>query len=334
MRSEHSAGAGLGLALLSAATFGSSGAFARPLLDTGWSAGAAVAARVGIAALILAVPAALALRGLWGVARSASGSVALFGLLAVGGAQVGFFNAVRYLPVGVALLLEYSGIVLVVAWMWARHGHRPRRLTVAGVAAAVVGLLLILDIAAGADIHPAGVAWGLVAAVGLASYFVLSAQLDPRLPAVALAAGGMAFGAAVLLALGVVGALPMRVASGPVLLAGHSVSWLVPVVGLSLVAAVIAYLAGIGAARTLGAALSSFVGLTEVVFAVLIAWLALGELPTVIQAVGGGCVVAGIALVRLDQLRHARPLPPPAGNSGQGTAANDELRSPAGCGNR
>ena len=297
---------GLALALLSAATFGTSGTFARSLIDAGWSADAAVAARVGIAALILAVPAALALRGRWHVARRALSSVGLFGLLAVGGAQVGFFNAVRYLPVGVALLLEYSGIVLVVLWMWARHGDRPRKLTVAGAAAAVVGLALVLDIAGGADLHPLGVVWGLVAAVGLATYFVLSARVDEELPSVALACGGMAFGAIVLVALGLIGVLPLDATFGPVQFAGHTVSWLLPIAGLSLVAAVVAYVAGIGAARILGAPLASFVGLTEVLFAVLIAWLVLGELPSIVQAIGGTFIIAGIALVRLDQMRPAR----------------------------
>ena len=41
-------------------------------------------------------------------------------------------------------------------------------------------------------------------------------------------------------------------------------------------------------------------------FAVLIAWLVLGELPTVVQAIGGTFIIAGIALVRLDQMRPAR----------------------------
>jgi drug/metabolite transporter (DMT)-like permease len=66
---------------------------------------------------------------------------------------------------------------------------------------------------------------------------------------------------------------------------------------------VISYVSGIGAARILGARLSSFVGLTEVVFAVLFAWLALSELPTAVQALGGVLIVAGIALVRLDATR-------------------------------
>ena len=50
------------------------------------------------------------------------------------GAQLCYFNAVARLSVGVALLLEYLGILLVVGWLWLRHGHRPRRLTVAGAA--------------------------------------------------------------------------------------------------------------------------------------------------------------------------------------------------------
>jgi drug/metabolite transporter (DMT)-like permease len=310
MRTDRSAtGLGLALALLSAATFGTSGTFARSLIDAGWSAGSAVAARVGIAAVILAIPAALALRGRWRVARRALPQVGLFGLLAVGGAQLGFFNAVRYLPVGVALLLEYSGIILVVLWMWARHGDRPRRLTVAGAGAALVGLVLVLDVAGGGGIDPLGVIWGLVAAVGLATYFVLSARVDPELPSVALACGGMAFGAVVLVLLGLVGALPLHATFGAVSFGGHAMSWLVPIAGLSVVAAVVAYVSGIGAARLLGAALSSFVGLTEVLFAILFAWLVLGELPTAVQGIGGVFVIAGIALVRVDQLRAASKEP-------------------------
>jgi drug/metabolite transporter (DMT)-like permease len=228
--------------------------------------------------------------------------IAVFGLLAVAGAQACFFNAVRYLPIGVALLLEYLGILLVVGWMWVAHGQRPRRLTVAGSAAAVLGLAFVLDLAGG-HLDPVGVLWGAGAGIGLAAYFVLSARGDRDLPSTAMASGGMAVGAGALLALGAAGPLPLHATFGAVQFAGHRTSWLVPVVGLSLVAAVISYVAGIGAARILGARLSSFVGLTEVMFAVLIAWLVLGELPTAVQLLGGAFIVAGVALVRIDELR-------------------------------
>lgn len=303
------AATGFALALLSSVTFATSGTFARSLIEAGWSAEAAVATRVGSAALLLAVPAVLALRGRWQVLRRNLGMIGLFGLLAVATAQACFFNAVRYLPVGVALLLEYLGIILVVGWMWLVQGQRPRRLTVAGSAVAVLGLVFVLDVAGGARVDPVGVLWGLGAAVGLAAYFLLAARVDGGLPPVALASGGMAVGATVLVALGLVGVLPLRATFGAVDFAGHRVSWLVPMLGLSLIAAVVAYVAGIAAARVLGARLSSFVGLTEVVFAVLIAWLVLAELPTSGQLLGGVLIVLGVALVRADELRSTRAEP-------------------------
>ncbi|WP_431942849.1 EamA family transporter [Micromonospora marina] len=303
---------GLGLALLSAITFATSGTFARPLITGEWSAVAVVIARVGIAALVLAVPAVLALRGRWTVLRRNAGSVVLFGLLGVATAQACFFNAVRYLPVGVALLLEYLGIVLVVGWMWLVHGQRPRLLTVAGSVTALCGLGLVLDLTGAGRLDPVGVLWGLGAGVGLAGYFVIAGRIDAGLPSVVMASGGMAVGALALLLLGGIGALPLAAGTADVTFGGHRVSWLVPIAGLSLIAAVVAYLAGVAGTRLLGARLSSFVGLTEVMFAVLIAWLVLDELPSLIQLAGGALILGGVALVRADELRGTPSAPAPA----------------------
>ncbi|GGM30709.1 hypothetical protein GCM10011608_14150 [Micromonospora sonchi] len=303
MRHPSVAGGGLALALLSAVTFATSGTFARSLINDGWSAEAVVIARVGIAALVLALPALLVMRGRWLVLRRNLASIGVFGLLGVALAQACFFNAVRYLPVGVALLLEYLGIILVVGWTWLVQGQRPRRLTVAGSVAALAGLVFVLDLTGAGRLDPVGVLWGLGAGVGLAGYFVLAGRVDAALPSVVMASGGMAVGAGALLVLGLAGALPLRATFGAVEFAGQETSWLVPIVGLALVAAVVAYLTGVAATRILGARLASFVGLTEVMFAVLIAWLVLGELPTVVQLLGGALIVAGVALVRFDELR-------------------------------
>jgi drug/metabolite transporter (DMT)-like permease len=70
-----------------------------------------------------------------------------------------------------------------------------------------------------------------------------------------------------------------------------------------MVEAVVAYVTGVTGARLLGAKVASFVGLTEVLFAVAFAWLLLGQRVSVVQALGGLLVVGGIALVRLDELR-------------------------------
>src|SRR5439155_15675926 len=138
-------------------------------------------------------------------------------------------------------------------------------LTVVGAVAALVGLGLVLDIT-GSRIDAVGVLWGLAAATGLATYFVLSASADEPLPPLVMAWAAMVVGALALVVLSVVGAIPLRSGAAQVRFLDHETSWLVPVLGLSLVAAVIAYVAGIGAARRLGAKLASFIGLTEVVF--------------------------------------------------------------------
>ena len=295
--------AGLGLAVLSAASFGTSGSFAASLLEAGWTPGAAVTARVLAAAVVLTVPALLALRGQRARLRRGARTVTAYGVVAVAGCQLAYFNAVQHLSVAVALLLEYSGALLVVAWLWLARGQRPRPLTVAGAGLSLAGLTLVLDLLGGSALDAVGVLWGLAAAVGLAVYFVLSADTDDALPPIVVAWGGLAVGAGVLLAAGAAGVLPLAAPRTDVVLLHAQVSWLAPVLGLSLVAAVVAYVAGIGAARLLGARLASFVGLTEVLFAVLFAWLLLDEGLTPGQLLGGALVVGGIGLVRLDEVR-------------------------------
>jgi drug/metabolite transporter (DMT)-like permease len=301
---------GLALALLSCAAFATSGSFAASLIAAGWSPGAAVTGRVAIAAVVLTVPALLHLRlhpTTWASART----LLIYGVLAVAGAQLCFFNAVSHLSVAVALLVEYSGILLVVGWGWARHHSRPRRLTALGGATALIGLVLVLNLAGSQHLDLVGIPWSLGASVGLASYFVVTAEVESSMPPLVMAWGGLAVGAVVLGLAAAAGALPMHTSGADVKLLGRHVSWLVPMLGLSIVAAVLAYVTGIAGVRLLGAKVSSFVGLTEVLFAVLFAWLLLGQRLEAVQLVGGLLVVGGIALVRLDEVRgeaRAEPL--------------------------
>lgn len=297
-------GMGLTLAIVTAAMFSTSGVFASSLIDAGWSAGAAVLARITLAAALLTIPALVQLRGRWGLLRRGIGRAAAFGLLAVAGAQVCYFNAIQKMPVGVALLLEYLGVVLVVIWLWLRHGQRPRRLTVGGGIAALAGLALVLNLTGSARISPVGVLWGLLAAVGLASYYVLSAVGgDEALPPVVMTWAAMCVAAATLMTLGLLRVLPLVWTRTDVTFAGHRVSWIVLALGLAVVAAAIPYVTGIGAARRLGAKLASFIGLIEVLFAIMFAWLVLGQLPTDLQFAGGALILAGVTLVRLDEMR-------------------------------
>jgi drug/metabolite transporter (DMT)-like permease len=302
---RRGAGVGLGLGLLSAAAFGTSGTFGTSLIDSGWSPAAAVLARVSVAALVLTGPALVALRGRWALLRRRAWQTIAFGLVGVAACQVCYFNAIARMPVGIALLLEYLGVVLIVLWLWARNGQRPAPLTVAGGIAALGGLALMLNLVSGAGaggVNFVGVVWGLLAAVSLAVYYVLSASVTGQtLPPVVMTWGGMIVGAAVLGGLGLVRALPLSFSAADVLLLGHRVSWLVSVLGLSVLAAAFAYVTGVGAARRLGAKLGSFVGMAEILFAVLFAWVLLHQMPTGMQFIGGALILAGVVLVRLDE---------------------------------
>lgn len=301
---EPRAVAGVLLALLAAGAFATSGPFAKSLLVTGWSPGAVVTLRV-VGGAVLLLPFAWrsvrerpeALRRNWRL-------IAAYGLVAVAGCQLAYFMAVETLSVAVALLLEYLGLILVVGWLWVRHGNRPDRLTTAGVVLSLLGLLLVLDVLSGARISFVGVGWGLLAATGLATFFVVSAhEPEHALPGIALAGFGLAVGAVVLTLASLTGLTDWRTASEPVVLAGTSVPWWVPLVELAVVAAALAYATGIAAARLVGAKLASFLGLAEVLFAVLFAWLLLGELPRPVQLVGGVLIVGGVVAVRVSGLR-------------------------------
>jgi len=297
---------GIWIALASSAAFGISGSFARGLFEAGWSPTAAVAARMAGAAVVLAIPAILAMRGRWVLVRTNWLSILLFGLFGVGACQLCYFLAVQRLDVGVALLLEYLAPVLIVLVLWARHQKRPSVATIVGTLLSLLGLVAVLDLTGASKIDPVGVLWGLGAAVGLTVYFFISAKVDGALPPIMLSAGGMAVGAITMVLVGSLGILPMTFAAGSGSFAGFQTPWWVALVGLILIATVFSYTTGVMAARELGSKVASFISLTEVLFAVLWAWLLLAELPGLVQLLGGLLIVAGVVLVRVDELRAVR----------------------------
>lgn len=293
---------GVAIALVSAGSFALSGSLASAMFASGWSPGAAVTVRIVIAGMVLLGPAINTMRGRWDLLRRNITSVLMFGLLAVAGAQLFYFNAVRTLSVGVALMIEYMGLVLVVGWQAITTRTRPHRATMLGVLLAIVGLVLVLDVAGNLALDLGGVLWAMGAAVGLATYFVVAGSEHNTLPPIPMASFGMFFGALLLVAAGAIGVLPMAATTRDVELSGVRFPWFVGVAALGVIAGAVAYSTGVISARLLGAKLAAFLGLTEVLFAVLFAWVLLDELPEPIQLAGGLLILAGIAVVRSEQL--------------------------------
>lgn len=288
--------------------FALSGPFAKSLMDAGWSPGAAVLIRIGGAAVILLIPTLLVMRGKWSSLRHSGATVALYGTVAIAGAQVGFFNAVSYMSVGVALLIEYLAPVLLVLLVWAQTRRRPGIRTIVGTLIAILGMVLVLDLTGAQTVSPIGVAWALLAAVSLATYFVLGTRISDNLPPLVLAGGGLIIGTIVVAVCGVVGLLPLAFSTANVTLLERELPWYVPLISLALVSTAAAYVTGIIATARLGTRIASFVGLSEVVLAVLVSWLLLAELPGPLQLLGGVGILAGVILVKADT--YTPPLAP------------------------
>jgi drug/metabolite transporter (DMT)-like permease len=272
-------------------------------LDVGWSPAAVVATRVGGAFLILLIPCLFLLRQIGLPTGRQSLRLLAYGLVAIALAQLCFFSAVQYLSVGVALLLEYLAPVMLIGWHWARSHRRPAWPVLAGAALSMVGLAFVLDLRGGLSLNPIGVAWGLAAAVCLSAYFLLSEEngTDAPIHPLLLTTAGTGIGAGVLLAASAAGILPLAAAPGAAIFAGQAVGWWLPVLLLILVCAVFAYLSGIVAVRRLGSSLASFVSLTEVIFAVIFAFVLLGQRPGLMQLLGGVLILAGIGVVQRPQ---------------------------------
>ena len=146
--------------------------------------------------------------------------------------------------------------------------------------------------------------------VGAATYFLLSAKADTGLPPIALAGGGLLLGAVALTIAGLVGILPIAWTTDDITYRFGTVPWFVPVLAIGLIATALAYVLGIASTRMLGSRLASFVALSEVVAALLFGWLLLGQLPDLLQALGGALVLVGVVVVKLGEPRPAEFVEP------------------------
>ncbi|RRO15085.1 DMT family transporter [Saccharopolyspora rhizosphaerae] len=299
VRAAPHLGGGLLLALLSAGTFGMSGALARGLLESGWSPGAVVLARLSVGALALAPFALIALRGRWRLLRAQTRPVLIYGGLGMAGTQFCYFSAVSTMDVAPALLIEFTAPVAIVGWLWLRRGQRPTALTLLGAASAIAGLVFALDLASGAGVAWAGAAWAFAAMIGNAAYFLISGETEGVLPPITLAGVGLALSAGILALLGAIGILPMHASSAPAAYAIGGTPWWAPVVALGVLSAAVAYATGTAATRRLGSRLASFVALTEVLASALFAWALLDQRPGVAVVLGGVLIIGGVVLVRL-----------------------------------
>ncbi|MDT0331507.1 EamA family transporter [Nocardiopsis lambiniae] len=280
---------GLAFALASALAFGGAGVFARPLLDAGMDPLQVTWLRLAGAALLLS-PIAVRHRR---VLTRRPLLILAYGVFPMAGVQALYFAAIARIPVGIALLIEFLGPVLVLLWLRTVRRTRVSPAAAIGVILAVAGLGLLLEVWAGMRLDVIGVALALGAAAGQAAYFLLSDRTGDDADPLAVIAFGSITATVLLLPL----ARPWNLDRG--LLAASMDLGPLPVPGwalalwLGLVCTAIAYFTGIAAVRRLSPQIAGGVAYLEVVTAIVLAWVLLGEALTPVQIAGAVVIVAG-----------------------------------------
>jgi drug/metabolite transporter (DMT)-like permease len=140
--------------------------------------------RLAISVGILAVGFALFRPALFRISRSDFLPLVILGIGGIAAVQGSYYTNVKWVGVGLAILLQYLAPTLVVAWeaLVARRAPRPLELLALACATIGVALLVLADGAAVARAQPRGILLGLASAVFFAFYILYAKRLLARLP--------------------------------------------------------------------------------------------------------------------------------------------------------
>lgn len=227
-------------------------------------------------------------------------ALALLGIVGMAMVQWLYFVAISRLPVGLALLVEYTAPVLVALWArFVLHEQVRARLWWA-LAACMAGLMLVAQVGDGIRLDVLGLVAAGAAAVSLATYYLLGDRLLKTRDALSTQTWSMVFAAAFWLVLQPIWTFDAGVLARDVDLPGALEGTALPlwalVTWVVLLGTVVPYvLILVGVAR-LGAARTGVIGMLEPVAASATAWVVLGESMTAVQLRGGAIVLVGVAL--------------------------------------
>lgn len=283
MRGAPARDAGIALVVISAASFGTLAIFARFAYEAGGDPIGVLFLRFAVAGTVLAV--LMAVRGeRWPRGRNLAGLVALGGLGYVG-QSLAFFTGLTYASAGLMALLLYlfPAIVVVLSVVFLHE-----RLSGAKVVALALALLgSILTVGAARAGQPLGVALGVTAAVIYSFYIVVGSQVTPR-------AGVIPASTVVILTAATVFGL-LSVAVRPAFPGG--LSGVAAILGLALVATVVAIGTFFAGLARLGPSDTSTLSTLEPVVTVVLAAVLLGESITLLQITGGALILGAVVLL-------------------------------------
>ncbi|MQB01095.1 MAG: EamA family transporter, partial [Actinobacteria bacterium] len=207
-----------------------------------------------------------------------------------------YYGAIDRLKVAVAIVLQYSAPVVVVAWTALVLRRRPEGRLLASLAASMLGVILVSGLVLGGtgEVDPIGVVLGLASALFFASYTLLGDEAGPAYGPV----GAMfrAFAIASIFWIGI-----QAFAGWPHALFDPSNMPRIAFVGVAgTLVPFLLYVWGIQRVRAERAVIAATL---EPVLAALVAWIFLNEALSAIQLAGGLLVIA--AVIALQARRNA-----------------------------
>src|SRR5207248_1266319 len=168
------------------------------------------------------------------VSRHELPRLAIFGVCGVAFVQLFYFLAIHRLDIGIALLIQYLGPLLVA--IYARtfgHEHVRRRIW-AALAMSLTGLALMVELWQGVALDGLGVVFALISAVIFALYLLLAEYEVKHRDSVTLMAWGFLFATLFWTVAQPWWSFPAGRVAKTVSLQGHLASWHLPVWALVL----------------------------------------------------------------------------------------------------
>ena len=228
--------------------------------------------------------------------------ILLFGVVGLALVQFLYFVAIKRLPIGVGLIIEYIAPVLIALWtryVWKRR--LPRAVWVA-MAVALGGLAMVVELWRGTSLDGAGVAAALAAALCYATYVLAGEHGVRTRDTVSLTTIGFIFAALFYAIIQPWWTFPFARSSVDVSLLGRLDTLHAPVWGMYLwvivLGGVAPFLLYFGSLKHISATRASLVAMLEPVLASLVAYAWLGETFGAWQIVGGCVVLAALALAQ------------------------------------
>ena len=233
------------------------------------------------------------------------GLLAAYGVLGMLPVQYLYFIAIHRLPVGIALLIEYTAPVMIALWIRFVRRQQLGRGLWSGLFLSLVGLALVARVWAGLTLD----AWGVVAAFGAAVslmvwYLVGERAVGGRDP---LTMTTWSFGYVALAWAAVLPwtSFPWSTLSGQQTLTTSggtlTLATMLLVIYMVLFGTVASFSLVNVALRHLGASRASVVGMTEPVLSGLVAWVVLGQHLQLVQVLGGFVVLGGVFLAEMSR---------------------------------